>query len=160
MPACPKIWGDLMAQTLSNTDTSFASPHIPIWIRKKGFSIGKVKLEIMFKKFILPKVDMSWFCLLCMAWMFLPLTAKCNKHFSPYGSFACYYIYPIFICSQVHLLGRLHHRNLVNLVGYCAEKGQHMLIYVYMSKGSLASHLYGKLAINSLYFILYASDKL
>jgi hypothetical protein len=34
----------------------------------------------------------------------------------------------------------------VNLVGYCAEKGQHMLIYVYMSKGSLASHLYRKLA--------------
>ncbi|RVW94688.1 Calcium/calmodulin-regulated receptor-like kinase 1 [Vitis vinifera] len=62
--------------------------------------------------------------------------------------------------TEVHLLGRLHHRNLVNLVGYCAEKGQHMLIYVYMSKGSLASHLYGKLAINSLYFILYASDKL
>ncbi|KAL8104581.1 hypothetical protein AgCh_028699 [Apium graveolens] len=40
------------------------------------------------------------------------------------------------------LLGRLHHRNFVNLIGYCAEKGQHMLIYVYKSKGSLASHLY------------------
>ncbi|XP_010062949.2 calcium/calmodulin-regulated receptor-like kinase 1 [Eucalyptus grandis] len=45
--------------------------------------------------------------------------------------------------TEVKLLGRLHHRNLVNLVGYCAEKGQHMLVYVYMSKGSLASHLYG-----------------
>ncbi|MCL7025352.1 hypothetical protein MKW94_006056 [Papaver nudicaule] len=44
--------------------------------------------------------------------------------------------------SEVSLLGRLHHRNLVNLVGYCAEKGQHMLVYVYMSNGSLASHLY------------------
>ncbi|XP_051136148.1 calcium/calmodulin-regulated receptor-like kinase 1 [Andrographis paniculata] len=44
--------------------------------------------------------------------------------------------------SEVMLLGRLHHRNLVNLVGYCAEKNQHMLIYVYMSRGSLASHLY------------------
>ncbi|KAF3681037.1 putative 50S ribosomal protein L24, chloroplastic-like [Capsicum annuum] len=44
--------------------------------------------------------------------------------------------------TEVSLLGRLHHRNLVNLVGYCAEKGQHMLIYVYMSRGSLASHLY------------------
>ncbi|MED6191589.1 Calcium/calmodulin-regulated receptor-like kinase 1 [Stylosanthes scabra] len=44
--------------------------------------------------------------------------------------------------TEVMLLGRLHHRNLVNLVGYCAEKGQHMLVYVYMSKGSLASHLY------------------
>nr|GMD53226.1 calcium/calmodulin-regulated receptor-like kinase 1 [Ipomoea batatas] len=44
--------------------------------------------------------------------------------------------------TEVVLLGRLHHRNLVNLLGYCAEKGQNMLIYVYMSKGSLASHLY------------------
>ncbi|KAL3850809.1 hypothetical protein ACJIZ3_012691 [Penstemon smallii] len=44
--------------------------------------------------------------------------------------------------TEVMLLGRLHHRNLVNLVGYCAEKNQHMLIYVYMSRGSLASHLY------------------
>ncbi|XP_020102649.1 calcium/calmodulin-regulated receptor-like kinase 1 [Ananas comosus] len=46
--------------------------------------------------------------------------------------------------NEVLLLGRLHHRNLVNLVGYCAEKGQHMLIYVYMPNGSLASHLYGE----------------
>ncbi|KAK6946829.1 Serine-threonine/tyrosine-protein kinase, catalytic domain [Dillenia turbinata] len=46
--------------------------------------------------------------------------------------------------TEVMLLGRLHHRNLVNLVGYCADKGQHMLIYVYMSKGSLASHLYSE----------------
>ncbi|KAK7257313.1 hypothetical protein RIF29_31187 [Crotalaria pallida] len=45
--------------------------------------------------------------------------------------------------TEVMLLGRLHHRNLVNLIGYCAEKGQHMLVYVFMSKGSLASHLYG-----------------
>ncbi|XP_042478291.1 calcium/calmodulin-regulated receptor-like kinase 1 [Macadamia integrifolia] len=44
--------------------------------------------------------------------------------------------------AEVLLLGRLHHRNLVNLVGYCEEKGQHMLVYVYMSNGSLASHLY------------------
>lgn len=46
--------------------------------------------------------------------------------------------------TEVSLLGRLHHRNLVNLVGYCAEKGQHMLIYVYMSRGNLFSHLYGE----------------
>ncbi|XP_022734964.1 calcium/calmodulin-regulated receptor-like kinase 1 isoform X1 [Durio zibethinus] len=46
--------------------------------------------------------------------------------------------------TEVMLLGRLHHRNLVNLVGYCAEKGQHILVYVYMSKGSLASHLYSE----------------
>lgn len=46
--------------------------------------------------------------------------------------------------TEVLLLGRLHHRNLVNLVGYCAEKGQHMLVYVYMTNGSLASHLYSE----------------
>ncbi|KAJ7948509.1 Receptor-like protein kinase [Quillaja saponaria] len=46
--------------------------------------------------------------------------------------------------TEVMLLGRLHHRNLVNLVGYCAEKGQHMLVYVYMSKGNLSSHLYNE----------------
>lgn len=46
--------------------------------------------------------------------------------------------------TEVLLLGRLHHRNLVNLIGYCAEKGQHMLIYVYMVNGSLASHLYNE----------------
>ncbi|KAL5731024.1 non-specific serine/threonine protein kinase [Ranunculus cassubicifolius] len=46
--------------------------------------------------------------------------------------------------TEVLLLGRLHHRHLVNLVGYCEEKGQHMLVYVYMSNGSLASHLYSE----------------
>ncbi|CAM8896488.1 unnamed protein product [Rhodiola kirilowii] len=46
--------------------------------------------------------------------------------------------------SEVMLLGRLHHRNLVNLIGYCAEKGRNILVYVYMSNGSLASHLYNE----------------
>lgn len=46
--------------------------------------------------------------------------------------------------TEVLLLGRLHHRNLVNLVGYCVDKGQHMLIYQYMSNGSLESHLYSE----------------
>lgn len=46
-------------------------------------------------------------------------------------------------CLQVLLLARLHHKNLVGLVGYSAERGQHMLLYSYMSNGSLASHLYG-----------------
>ncbi|GMH20634.1 hypothetical protein Nepgr_022475 [Nepenthes gracilis] len=46
--------------------------------------------------------------------------------------------------TEVSLLGRLHHRNLVNLVGYCVDKGQHMLIYEYMSNGSLEKVLYGE----------------
>lgn len=46
--------------------------------------------------------------------------------------------------TEVSLLGRLHHRNLVNLVGYCIDKGQHMLIYEFMSNGSLANLLYNE----------------
>ncbi|KAL6526309.1 Calcium/calmodulin-regulated receptor-like kinase 2 [Orobanche minor] len=44
--------------------------------------------------------------------------------------------------TEVSLLARLHHRNLVNLVGYCVDKGQHMLAYEYMSNGSLENLLY------------------
>ncbi|KAL5774666.1 hypothetical protein ACOSP7_012223 [Xanthoceras sorbifolium] len=44
--------------------------------------------------------------------------------------------------TGVLLLGRLHHKNLVNLVGYSADRGQHMLIYVCMSNGSVSSHLF------------------
>ncbi|TKY50130.1 Leucine-rich repeat receptor serine/threonine-protein kinase [Spatholobus suberectus] len=46
--------------------------------------------------------------------------------------------------TEVFLLGRLHHRNLVNLVGYCVDKGQRILVYQYMSNGSLANLLYGE----------------
>ncbi|KAK7295551.1 hypothetical protein RJT34_18461 [Clitoria ternatea] len=46
--------------------------------------------------------------------------------------------------TEVLLLGRLHHRNLVNLVGYCIDKGQHILVYEFMSNGSLANLLYGE----------------
>ncbi|XP_028764787.1 calcium/calmodulin-regulated receptor-like kinase 2 isoform X2 [Neltuma alba] len=44
--------------------------------------------------------------------------------------------------TEVLLLGRLHHRNLVNLVGYCVDKGQRILVYEFMSHGSLSNLLY------------------
>ncbi|KAK4490761.1 hypothetical protein RD792_001469 [Penstemon davidsonii] len=46
--------------------------------------------------------------------------------------------------TEVSLLARLHHRHLVNLVGYCVDKGERMLIYEYMSNGSLENLLYKK----------------
>ncbi|KAB1211411.1 hypothetical protein CJ030_MR6G021399 [Morella rubra] len=46
--------------------------------------------------------------------------------------------------KQVSVLGRLHHRNLVNLVGYCVDKGQYMLVYEFMSNGSLENLLHGQ----------------
>ncbi|KAI4346744.1 hypothetical protein L6164_007615 [Bauhinia variegata] len=46
--------------------------------------------------------------------------------------------------TEVLLLGRLHHRNLVNLLGYCVDKGQRILVYEFMSNGSLENLLYGE----------------
>lgn len=43
---------------------------------------------------------------------------------------------------QVRLLCKLHHRNLVRLIGYCLEGREQVLVYDYMSQGSLANHLY------------------
>ncbi|XP_057473996.1 probable serine/threonine-protein kinase PBL23 [Actinidia eriantha] len=42
---------------------------------------------------------------------------------------------------EVLLLSLLHHANLVNLVGYCADGDQRILVYEYMSNGSLEDHL-------------------
>ncbi|KAL8046396.1 hypothetical protein ABFX02_08G175200 [Erythranthe guttata] len=42
---------------------------------------------------------------------------------------------------EVLVLSLLHHPNLVNLVGYCAEGTQRVLVYEYMQNGSLEDHL-------------------
>ncbi|KAH7431633.1 hypothetical protein KP509_08G057700 [Ceratopteris richardii] len=40
------------------------------------------------------------------------------------------------------MLSLLHHSNLVNLVGYCADGDQRLLVYEFMPLGSLEDHLY------------------
>ncbi|XP_021287738.1 probable serine/threonine-protein kinase PBL23 [Herrania umbratica] len=42
---------------------------------------------------------------------------------------------------EVLMLSLLHHPNLVNLVGYCADGDQRILVYEYMANGSLEDHL-------------------
>lgn len=42
---------------------------------------------------------------------------------------------------EVLILSLLHHSNLVNLVGYCADGDQRILVYEYMVNGSLEDHL-------------------
>ncbi|XP_059298457.1 probable serine/threonine-protein kinase PBL25 [Lycium ferocissimum] len=42
---------------------------------------------------------------------------------------------------EVLMLSLLHHSNLVNLIGYCADGEQRLLVYEYMPLGSLEDHL-------------------
>ncbi|KAI3449882.1 hypothetical protein Pfo_006547 [Paulownia fortunei] len=42
---------------------------------------------------------------------------------------------------EVLMLSLLHHENLVNLIGYCADGEQRLLVYEYMPLGSLEDHL-------------------
>ena len=44
----------------------------------------------------------------------------------------------------VELLPRVHHKNLVRLVGYCDEGENLALIYEYMANGDLREHMSGK----------------
>ncbi|XP_057479498.1 probable serine/threonine-protein kinase PBL26 [Actinidia eriantha] len=42
---------------------------------------------------------------------------------------------------EVLILGLLHHQNLLNPIGYCADGDQRLLVYEYMPLGSLKDHL-------------------
>ncbi|KAI3755512.1 hypothetical protein L1987_55314 [Smallanthus sonchifolius] len=44
--------------------------------------------------------------------------------------------------SEVKIISRLRHRNLVQLTGWCHEKEELLLVYEYMENGSLDSHLF------------------
>ncbi|WCJ42685.1 Protein kinase superfamily protein [Euphorbia peplus] len=45
--------------------------------------------------------------------------------------------------AEVEMLSRLHHRNLVKLIGICAEERNRCLVYELIPNGSVESHLHG-----------------
>ncbi|OMO63460.1 hypothetical protein COLO4_32427 [Corchorus olitorius] len=45
--------------------------------------------------------------------------------------------------AEVKIISKLRHKNLVQLVGWCHEKGEFLLIYEFMPNGSLDSHIFG-----------------
>ncbi|XP_004508501.1 G-type lectin S-receptor-like serine/threonine-protein kinase LECRK1 [Cicer arietinum] len=45
--------------------------------------------------------------------------------------------------AEVRSIGKTHHRNLVRLLGFCVEGSKRLLVYEYMSNGSLGKLLFG-----------------
>ncbi|KAK9928622.1 hypothetical protein M0R45_025746 [Rubus argutus] len=49
--------------------------------------------------------------------------------------------------TEIELLSRVHHKNLVSLVGFCFDQGEQMLVYEYVANGTLKDSLSGKSGI-------------
>ncbi|KAG6493811.1 hypothetical protein ZIOFF_048814 [Zingiber officinale] len=46
--------------------------------------------------------------------------------------------------AEVETIGSIHHINLVKLIGFCADKSNRLLVYEYMSNGSLDKWIFSK----------------
>lgn len=46
-------------------------------------------------------------------------------------------------CTEIAIIGTIHHVNLVKLKGFCAQGSQRLLVYEYMNLGSLDHTLFG-----------------
>ncbi|XP_030946984.1 probable leucine-rich repeat receptor-like protein kinase At5g49770 isoform X7 [Quercus lobata] len=49
--------------------------------------------------------------------------------------------------TEIELLSRVHHKNLVSLLGFCFEQGEQMLVYEYIPNGTLMGSVSGKSGI-------------
>ncbi|KAL8473392.1 hypothetical protein ACS0TY_030286 [Phlomoides rotata] len=45
--------------------------------------------------------------------------------------------------TEIAVIGKIHHVNLVKLKGFCAHRGQRLLVYEFMKRGSLDRTLFG-----------------
>ncbi|CAM9004111.1 unnamed protein product [Rhodiola kirilowii] len=60
--------------------------------------------------------------------------------------------------NEVALLSRIHHRNLVQFLGYCQDDGKSMLLYEFMHNGTLKEHIYGVSNVNWIKRLEIAED--
>ncbi|THG00991.1 hypothetical protein TEA_026475 [Camellia sinensis var. sinensis] len=49
--------------------------------------------------------------------------------------------------SEVKIISRLRHRNLVQLLGWCHDKNELLLVYEFMENGSLDNHLFNEKSV-------------
>jgi Leucine-rich repeat (LRR) protein len=49
--------------------------------------------------------------------------------------------------TEIELLSRVHHKNVVSLVGFCFEQAEQMIVYEYIPNGALKESLAGKSGI-------------
>ncbi|XP_011028449.1 PREDICTED: probable leucine-rich repeat receptor-like protein kinase At5g49770 isoform X3 [Populus euphratica] len=49
--------------------------------------------------------------------------------------------------TEIELLSRVHHKNVVSLLGFCFDRGEQMLVYEFVPNGSLMESLSGKTGI-------------
>jgi serine/threonine protein kinase len=49
--------------------------------------------------------------------------------------------------TEIELLSRVHHKNVVRLLGFCFDRSEQMLVYEYIPNGSLRDSLSGKSGI-------------
>ncbi|KAF7114231.1 hypothetical protein RHSIM_RhsimUnG0095300 [Rhododendron simsii] len=48
-----------------------------------------------------------------------------------------------YFCTEIEIIGNIHHVNLVKLRGFCAQGSERLLVYEYMNGGSLDRTLFG-----------------
>ncbi|KAF8020109.1 hypothetical protein BT93_G0728 [Corymbia citriodora subsp. variegata] len=53
--------------------------------------------------------------------------------------------------SEIATIGRIHHVNVVELIGFCFEGSKQALVYDFMHNGSLDKHIFSRREGNSLY---------
>lgn len=51
-------------------------------------------------------------------------------------------------CSEISVLSKVRHRNLVSLLGYSVEGNERILVYEYMPQGALSTHLFNWKSLN------------